>query len=131
MSPRGQVVPKTLAILVAVFFLLGAVVTAAPALFGGSKVKTLFLDSQDALAGDARAANPVVDAGVPPPLFMHATKAGPMPVPPAPVPQVDAGKPATPKPALERQPVYFPASKSMGGVGIPRDLEQPTQQAQP
>lgn len=107
MSRLGQVVPKTLAILVAVFFLLGAVVTAGPSLFGGSKVRTLFNASEDALAAD-------------PPQVKHVAR-----VLDAGAPMVDAG-PAVP----ERPAVYFPASKSMGGVGLPTTPE-PTQQAQP
>lgn len=124
--PLVTQVLKLLALSLAALFLLGAVVTAVPALFGGSKVKTLFNDSQDALAGDSRPR--VADAGAPDaapervPLYMFASKSGPMPVPAAvPEPQaarpppVDAGKPPE-KPDAGRERVFFPASKSPGGM---------------
>ena len=128
---------QTLAVLVALFFLFGAIVTAAPSLFGGSKVRTLFNDSQDALAAQpveevVGAANTVVDAGAPAPvrdpLYMHATKAGPMPVPRPTTPPVDAGKAAEPRPPDAGPRVFFPASKSMGGLGLPTQAT-PVQQA--
>ncbi|MFZ5444429.1 MAG: hypothetical protein ACOZQL_30840 [Myxococcota bacterium] len=100
MSRPGQVVLKLLALFVAVSFLFGAVITAMPSVLGGVKDVTV-------------AAAPTPDGGVREgPHYLHPTKAGPMPLPPA---QPDAGKQG-----IER--TYFPASKSMGGMGIPGDV---------
>lgn len=152
MSRFGQALLKTLAVTVALLFLAGAVVTAMPSLFGGSKVRTLFAESENALlaaapvdAGAPKPSQPKANEPEPPPpepLYMHATKAGPMPVP---RPVVDAGAAKVPGPGAlfgtpklldGGTPHFFPASKSAGGMlggegGLgAQQAPQPTQQVQ-
>lgn len=95
---------KTLALGVAVLFLLGAVLTAVTDLFGSSKVRPLFMASTEALAATPPDAGVVLDAGVLDRRYFDATKAGPLRLP-----KHDGGA----------APVYFPASKSFGGGALP------------
>jgi hypothetical protein len=141
--PLVTQVLKLLALSLAVLFLLGVVATAVPIFFGGSKVKTLFGESQDALAGETTERAAAADAGEADArpataeadperlrLFMHASKAGPMPPAQAPQamrPPVDAGQPAE-KPDAGHERVFFPASKSFGGMPFP---ENPAKQVDP
>lgn len=146
--PLVTQVLKLLALSLAVLFLLGVVATAVPIFFGGSKVKTLFGESRDALAGETTERAAAADAGeavdarqataeADPErvrLYMHASKAGPMPVPQAQAPEpqaarppVDAGKPPE-KPDAGHERVFFPASKSFGGMPFP---ENPAKQVDP
>lgn len=123
MSRMGQALLKTLAITVALLFLLGAVLTAVTDLFGSSKVRPLFLASQEALAATPPRADGGADAGPPERTYFNATKSGPLP---------------RPRPRDAGEPVYFPASKSFGGEALPginqqlKQLHEPTpQQAAP
>ncbi|MFT3713824.1 MAG: hypothetical protein QM817_39700 [Archangium sp.] len=112
---------KLLAVAVAVLFLIGAMLTAVGDLFGDTKVRPLFGMSMEALAAtpdggktvpqNANAAPSNVDT----PRF-NATKSAPIPLPRK---AKDAGQPQT----------YFPASKSMGGEGLP-GLDEPVPQQQ-
>jgi hypothetical protein len=108
---RATALLKTLAITVALLFLLGAVLTAVTDLFGST-----------ALAAEP----PRQDAGVEfrpaERTYFNATKSGPLP---------------RPRPRDAGQPVYFPASKSFGGESLPginqqlKQLREPTPQQAP
>lgn len=120
---------KLLAVSVALLFLLGAMLTAVTELFGGSKVRPLFGMSMDALAattGDAgqvkkvkpNAANNANNANAPnvfEPTRFSASKSAPVPLPRR---AKDGGA-----------PVFFPASKSLGGEGLPGLGDEPQPQA--
>lgn len=137
MSRLGQALLKTLALTVALLFLFGAVVTGAWTYLFGTKVGPLFTASADALAGEAEPTRP--DAG--------AAAARSAPAHPSPTATPDAGpdggatgaETLTDPPRPDRR--YFdasksgllreertdqPASKSLGGLGLPG-----TQQADP
>lgn len=124
---------KLLAVSVALLFLLGAMLTAVTELFGGSKVRPLFGMSMDALAagpGDSGVvnkkqqkanANNNDDLGLNEPTRFSASKSAPVPLPRR---AKDGGTP----------PTFFPASKSMGGEGLPglrEELNPPPQPQQP
>ncbi|MBL8909819.1 MAG: hypothetical protein JNM17_03850 [Archangium sp.] len=126
---------KLLAVSVALLFLLGAMLTAVTELFGGSKVRPLFGMSMDALAAGpadsgvakkptnkANSANNANndDLGLNEPTRFSASKSAPVPLPRR---AKDGGTP----------PTFFPASKSMGGEGLPglkEELNPPPQQQQ-
>lgn len=103
MEKAGQLILKTLAILAALAFLGGVMLTTVDNLFGGSKVRPLFGMSADALAG------PTMDDGGLSPRRLKPPDAG-----------TDAGHDAG-EPAVERllEPTFMPASKSFGGMGLP------------
>lgn len=121
--------------MLAIFFIVVTLIGGAT-LFGSSKVRPLFDLSAEALAGDGSppkksrkhdAGDPTPDAATPPPHFFAASKAGPLPRPTEPEPQPepdasapqDAGAPDASTALLPREPAYFPASKSMGGLALP------------
>lgn len=110
MQVFGRSALKVAAVLVALLFLLGAMLTAVTELFGGSKVRPLFGMSADALAGPLEARP---DAGEKkPPTYFNATKSAPLPPPSR---RTKDGGTRT----------FFPASKSMGGEGLPGLDEEP------
>jgi hypothetical protein len=107
----GRSALKVAAVLVALLFLLGAMLTAVTELFGGSKVRPLFGMSADALAGPIEA-RPDAGEKKPPPTYFNATKSAPLPPPSR---RTKDGGTRT----------FFPASKSMGGEGLPGLDEEP------
>lgn len=118
---------KMLAVTVALLFLLGAMLTAVADLFGDSKVRPLFGMSMDALAATpdagpvqkANTANAPNSAGNVEPTRFSASKSAPVPLPRR---MKDGGT---------APPMFFPASKSYGGEGLPglRDEPEPQPQA--
>ncbi len=112
MSRLGQTLLKTLALTVALLFLVGAVTTASWQYLFGTKIGPLFGMSADALAGTATEA-PGPDAG---------------PAEPDAGAPEDTGEPERPSPRyfhgtksglLHEERTFMPASKSLGGLGLP------------
>jgi len=110
----GRSALKVAAVLVALLFLLGAMLTAVTELFGGSKVRPLFGMSADALAGPVEA-RPDAGEKKPPPTDFNATRSAPVPPPSR---RARDGGTRT----------FFPASKSPGGEGLPGLEDEPPQQ---
>lgn len=111
----GRSALKTAAVFMAVLFLFGAMVASVADLMGDTKVRPLFGMSAEALAGPV-AASP--DAGEKkPPVRFNATKSAPLPPPSR---QKKDGGTRT----------FFPASKSMGGEGLPGLDDEPAPQPQ-
>lgn len=135
MSRLGQALLKTLALTVALLFLFGAVVTGAWTYLFGTKVGPLFGMSADALAGASAAAGAgagathggsrtaATDAGA---AGADAGAAGAADAGPAGAEAViDPPRPerryfdASKSGLLREERTYQPASKSLGGLGLP------------